>query len=303
MAPRLASVAAAGLDEDEACALLHEHGCLVVTGVVPEDACACARQYIDARLHDALTACGATTTSSYPPGYFTDTESHVDAAAYHFGDILAPPHRRDLKLPLDPPVRACLFPALRALQPVLANTLTPDAELVELSSIVADFGAAAQRLHPDTPFSENGFGNHCSLLTVFVALQDVDSKEMGATEICPGTHTREAHVALNARTRDEFFREKALVDAGFCEPAAVLLRAGDCLVMDSRCIHRGGENRDERKRRRVLLYASFSVPYNAPAGSTYSMLRDLEGGGRNRISKMDEWCAPSGAQRDPKNES
>ena len=62
--PRLARVAAADLDEDEACALLHEHGCLVVTGAVPKEACASARAYVDARLALALAACGSTSTAS-----------------------------------------------------------------------------------------------------------------------------------------------------------------------------------------------------------------------------------------------
>ena len=88
--PRLARVAAADLDEDEACALLHEHGCLVVTGAVPKEACASARAYVDARLALALAACGSTSTASAPPGYISDTEKHVDAAAYHFGDVLSP---------------------------------------------------------------------------------------------------------------------------------------------------------------------------------------------------------------------
>ena len=289
--PRLARVAAADLDEDEACALLHEHGCLVVTGAVPKEACASARAYVDARLALALAACGSTSTASAPPGYVSDTEKHVDAAAYHFGDVLSPPHRRDLKLPLDPPVRACLRAALRTLGPTLANVLTNDAELVELSALVADFGAENQRLHPDTPVTAAGFGRHCCLLTAFVALQDVDCAEMGATQVCPGTHCAEAHAALNARSRDDDeAREALLRAAGFSAPTPALLGAGDALLMDSRCIHRGGANADAEKRRRAVLYASFSVPYNAPGGSTYSLLADLRDGARNRISEMKKWC-------------
>jgi ectoine hydroxylase-related dioxygenase (phytanoyl-CoA dioxygenase family) len=187
-------------------------------------------------------------------------------------------------------VHACLLPALRVLGPVLADALTPDAELVELSSLVADPGASAQRLHPDTPITDQGFGKHCCLLTVFVALTDVDCKEMGATQVCPGTHCRAAHAALNAKSRDEETREALLHAAGFATPVPALLGLGDCLLMDSRCIHRGGANLDERQRRRALMYASFSVPYNAPGGSTYSLLRDLEGGARNRVSGIEKWC-------------
>ena len=289
--PRLARVAAADLEEDEACALLHEHGCLVVTGAVPKEACAFAREYVDTRLALALAACGSASTASPPPGYLSDTDEHVDAATYHFGDVLSPPYRRDLKLPLDPPVRACLLPALRALAPVLANILTTDAELVELASLVADPGAAEQRLHPDTPITDAGFGKHCCLLTAFVALQDVVDAEMGATQVCPGTHCPEAHAALNdASMRDEATKEARLNAAGFGAPLPALLGAGDCLLMDSRCIHRGGANSDTRLRRRALMYASFAVPYNAPGGSTYSLLTDMRGGTRKRVSAVETWC-------------
>ena len=289
--PRLARVAAAYLDEDEACALLHEHGCLVVTGAVPKEACASAREYVDARLALALAACGSASTAFPPPGYLSDTEEHVDAATYHFGNVLSPPNRRDLKLPLDPPVRACLLPALRALAPVLANILTTDAELVELASLVADPGAAEQRLHPDTPITNTGFGMHCCLITAFIALQDVVDSKMGATQVCPGTHCAEAHAALNdASMRDEATKEARLNAAGFGAPLPALLGVGDCLLMDSRCIHRGGANADTRGRRRALMYASFAVPYNVPGGSTYSLLPDLESGARKRVSAIEAWC-------------
>ena len=51
--PRLARVAAADLEEDEACALLHEYGCLVVTGAVPKEACAFAREYVRGQFPDS----------------------------------------------------------------------------------------------------------------------------------------------------------------------------------------------------------------------------------------------------------
>ena len=113
---------------------------------------------------------------------------------------------------------------------------------------------------------------------------------MGATQVCPGTHCAEAHAALNAHSRDEEAREALLRAAGFSAPTPALLGAGDALLMDSRCIHRGGANADAEKRRRAVLYASFSVPYNAPGGSTYSLLADLRDGARKRISGTEKWC-------------
>ena len=289
--PRLARVAAADLDEDEACALLHEHGCLVVTGAVPKEACASARAYVDARLALALAACGSTSTASAPPpGYISDTEKHVDAAAYHFGDVLSPPHRRDLKLPLDPPVRACLRAALRTLGPILANVLTNDAELVELSALVADFGAENQRLHPDTPVTAAGFGRHCCLLTAFVALQDVDCAEMGATQVCPGTHCAEAHAALNAHSRDEEAERGAFARRGVQRADAGAARRRR-RAFDGLEVHTPGRRergcREEKARGAVreLLRA-----VQRAGGSTYSLLADLRDGARKRISGTEKWC-------------
>ena len=101
----------------------------------------------------------------------------------------------------------------------------------------------------------------------------------------------EAHAALNdASMRDEATKEARLNAAGFGAPLPALLGAGDCLLMDSRCIHRGGANSDTRLRRRALMYASFAVPYNAPGGSTYSLLTDMRGGARKRVSTVETWC-------------
>ena len=277
------------LDEDEACALLDTHGCLVVTSVCPKDVCVSAREYVDARLLDALAQCGQTSTSEFPKGAGQyDDPNHVDAAQHHFGDVLAPPHRRDLKLPLDAPVRNCLNPALVVLTPILGNDLTPDAELCELSCLISDPGASKQRFHPDTPIAEQGFGKHCALITVFVALQDV-SNDMGPTEVLEGTHCSAAHDALNASVEDDEEKKlHSLRSAGFPEHSKVTLHTGDALVMDSRLIHRGGGNVSSL--RRALLYTSFSVPNNKPCGSTYSLLEELVGR-KIRLSKLETWCS------------
>ena len=174
--------------------------------------------------------------------------------------------------------------------PILANVLTNDAELVELSALVADFGAENQRLHPDTPVTAAGFGRHCCLLTAFVALQDVDCAEMGATQVCPGTHCAEAHAALNAHSRDEeAAREALLRAAGFSAPTPALLGAGDAL--DGLEMHTPGRReRGCRERRRAVLYASFSVPYNAPGGARTRSSPTCGDGARKRISGMEKWC-------------
>jgi ectoine hydroxylase-related dioxygenase (phytanoyl-CoA dioxygenase family) len=104
-------------------------------------------------------------------------------------------HRRDLKLQLAPPVTAALHDLLGAVGGCLADILTRDAVLCELSALVADPGAAAQLLHPDTQMAPGN--DYTGLCTAFLALQDVTGA-MGPTEICPRSHGAEAHAALSA---------------------------------------------------------------------------------------------------------
>ena len=270
------------LDEDEACALLHEHGCLVVTGAVPKEACASARAYVDARLALALAACGSTSTASAPPGYISDTEKHVEAAAVHFGDVVSPPPPPGPETPADPPVRACLARGAATLGPILANVLTNDAELVELA-LVADFGAENQRLHPVSPTAA-GFGRHCCLLTAFVALRTWTARRW-APRRCARGRTARRHA--RSLSRDE--EASAFARRGFSAPTPALLGAGGALSWPR--VHTPGRRVCGcRKRRRAVLYASFSVPYNAPGGSTYSLLADLRDGARKRISGTEKWC-------------
>ena len=104
-----------------------------------------------------------------------------------------------------------------------------------------------------------GSTSACCLITAFVALQDINSTEVGATEVYSGTHVWEAHAALNARTRDEGMREIALTAAGFSAPQPVSLNARDCLVTDSRYNHRSGANTDEQKRRAKMVEAGAAI--------------------------------------------
>lgn len=75
----------------------------------------------------------------------------------------------------------------------LAEVLTAEAELCELAALVADPGALAQMLHPDTRIVP-GF-DHAGLVTAFLTLQDITG-DMGPTEVAPGTHVARAHEAL-----------------------------------------------------------------------------------------------------------
>ena len=166
-------------------------------------------------------------------------------------------------------------------------------------ALCSDPGSGAQDLHPDTQIA--GPHAHCALLTAFLALQDV-TPAMGPTEVIPGSHTAEAHARLAAGNRNGAEEgggggEGALVAGGWLRPQPALLDVGDVLLMDSRAVHRGSANVSfqtgdgDGGRRRVLLYASFQVPNNAPPGSTYSLLEEYQG--RFRLRNHLRWRDPS----------
>ena len=190
MGPRVPAVAASTFDPDAADALLHEHGCVVIEGVVPRAACAAASTLVDSLLAEALSRCGQTSTSDDVSGSSDDA---LAAAHRLFGNVLAPTRRRDLRVPLAEAIRACVYPALERLRPVLAATLTEDALVAELSALVCDPGAAAQPLHPDTQIL--GARSAAPLLTAFIALDDVLAPERGPTEIVLRSHDAAAHCA------------------------------------------------------------------------------------------------------------
>ena len=193
MGPRVPAVAASTFDPDAADALLREHGCVVIEGVVPRAACAAASTLVDSLLAEALSRCGQTSTSDDVSGSSDDA---LAAAHRLFGNVLAPTRRRDLRVPLAEAIRACVYPALERLRPVLAATLTEDALVAELSALVCDPGAAAQPLHPDTQIL--GARSAAPLLTAFIALDDVLAPERGPTEIVLRSHDAAAHDALRA---------------------------------------------------------------------------------------------------------
>ncbi|GMI51699.1 hypothetical protein ScalyP_jg5183 [Parmales sp. scaly parma] len=113
----------------------------------------------------------------------------------------------------------------------------------ELSSLISDPGAPSQPLHPDSKWSDVPI-----LYTVFVALQDV-TETMGPTVFIPKSNREEIHKQHASRlpiTMDRFSGQ---------------MKAGDCVVMDSRTLHHGSANNDlEKNRRRRLLYFTIRNP-------------------------------------------
>lgn len=175
--------------------------------------------------------------------------------------------RHDLRLKLEDHVRSALRHCVTSHRAVYESLLDTTAPLVELGVITSHPGAQSQIIHADVDFC----GTARKIYTTFVALQDID-ESMGPTEIWPGTHT--AYFC-------EFYKPRMLgpVDPYYEEnpPERMTLKAGDAVLMDTRVMHRGGENRSNADR--MLFHFSWetSVEEDAPQGFTYNMRSELRG--------------------------
>lgn len=206
--------------------------------------------------------------------------SGASAEAQRFGDVLMRENRYDLKLNLDPPVRAALGEAMKPLKPLFEGVLGKDAELFELAALVSDPRSPRQPVHPDTPYRE---GEGAAALTAFVALQGVD-ESMGPTSVIPRTHTADAHTRFNDRDDGGRARVALLREAA---NHVGTLGAGDANLIDSRLLHCGGANGSTK--RRVLFYFSFRAKGARTApGSLLTSIR-REG---YTLKEADEWAAP-----------
>jgi ectoine hydroxylase-related dioxygenase (phytanoyl-CoA dioxygenase family) len=108
--------------------------------------------------------------------------------------------------------------------------------------LISKIGAESQRVHSDTTYQPT-----CPLYTVFIAIQDV-IEELGPTIFIKGTNTSIAHNELRHK-RNNFLNNSIYHQA--------LLTVGDCVVMDSRNLHCGGENLQGN---RCLMYFTVLNP-------------------------------------------
>ena len=162
--------------------------------------------------------------------------------------------RWDLRLSLAPVVRRALREVVcGSVGDALLDACGADAELHELAALVAADGAEPQPLHADTLWSEE-----VCLMTSFVALQPV-SRYMGPTRFLRGSHTAEAHEALEKQDEDGEDGDGFLSAS---RPACGLLDAGDATLYDGRLLH-GGSARQRstgdatQEQMRVLFYTTF----------------------------------------------
>ncbi|CAJ1350126.1 unnamed protein product [Effrenium voratum] len=238
---------------------LELHGCGLVRGALAPERCAALRGFVDAELQRLLQELERLEQ---------DEDQARDLERQFFGTVRDRQHRWDLKLPLRPEVTEAMQEVLQSIRGVLEGTVTSEGLLVELSCLITDCGAPMQNVHVDT----GGWKTACApLLTIFVALQHIDL-DMGPTVLFPGTHD------------DPYLQQWLTVMPGkertpeqFGGGVAAQCSAGSAVLMNSRLLHCGGENKAGSSGRRRLFYMTFQKPRNTNHGSTYTIREELTG--------------------------
>lgn len=196
--------------------------------------------------------------------------------------VRSPWNRTHVALPLTSDVETALKAAARA----LANAdvfkragLGGAADLVELSAMVADPGAAEQKAHTDVA-PETG-GRTC---TLWIALQDVDAIH-GPTAVWthpPSTVAAYDWGALKAPKMTTYEPDGSEdpdapppkphpFAAG--EPKVLTAGVGDVFLMDCRTFHRGTANTSRVPR--AQLSATFQIGVDGDSGFTYQLRDDV----------------------------
>ena len=172
-----------GADPLTSAGSLAAHGMIGVRGALAAAETSALRAFVDGHLlrrkKEATAADGA-----------PNEPAAIAAFARWFGSVRQLYQRYDLKLDAtEPVVRDALRALCTSIGPILEQSLTSEACVVELSSLISDPGATCQQWHPDS-LLPSLVG--APLITCFVALQDI-APDMGPTELLPHTHDVESH--------------------------------------------------------------------------------------------------------------
>jgi Phytanoyl-CoA dioxygenase (PhyH) len=131
----------------------------------------------------------------------------------------------------------------------LEKILGPNPALIEMTAITSSYGAVDQWWHDDVIPTGSAiryartFGPSYS---IFIQLQNT-TKEMGATQVCPGSHY------CSAGDRARLCEENGFHLVG----TDGYWRSGDALLMNMNSWHRGSAHTDPRAQDRVMLILTF----------------------------------------------
>lgn len=181
---------------------------------------------------------------------------------YEFGGIQQNEYRKDYPLKLEGLQLRILEDTVKMLKPFLAETLGLDGHLIEFSSLTAYPGAKAQHFHGDSSVDKpEELSSLAKLYSAFIYLDDIGA-DVAPFDVRPGTHT---HYQFLSRDEQDMMESVPF--------ARLQVPVGSIAIYDSRTIHRGGPNRNEKLIRPTLYFSILESRKPAPDGPTYS-LRD-----------------------------
>ena len=197
-------------------------------------------------------------------------------------DIKSPNKRYSLRLsPKCPIVSKALNEVCSKFYPFLSEQVGANALLYELSVIISDSGSRAQQFHSDTQILGRSSEKDALLITIFVALQDVN-EDMGPTLLYPRTHTRRFHELYFGKKNSNATAQLAALGSVSAQ-TSMTLRQGSGFAMNSRLLHCGGANTSKSSRRRLLCVSFLGSNGNVPHGSTASLIDEF----KNKIRLRD----------------
>ena len=137
------------------------------------------------------------------------------------------------------------------LRPLIDQELGPEASLTSFSVLTAEYGAKSQHIHADATTSVMTHPNHfVKEYSLVIALQDT-TKEMGATQLCPGTQHCKSVALLDPNDDKE-----DADDAELCKVRATLNQT-DAFLYSSDIYHRGMAHTDPDAPERAFLFLLF----------------------------------------------
>ena len=169
----------------------------------------------------------------------------------HLGEIRANPNRGPMRhyiqLPFEPPFYQSRIHGDPGIVGVVRDLLGEDAEMVQYASDTPAKGSVHQDWHGDVPPSlfpeEPDLVTPPALIAVNFPFVDV-GRENGPFEVADGSHRMPRPEALERIGRGGFERRE------------LLMKVGDVLIRDPRCIHRGTPNRSDHTR--IMLGISYT---------------------------------------------
>lgn len=167
-------------------------------------------------------------------------EEHLDARGSRRADELDTPHFEDPRL--------LEFLLSDAAVDLVEGILGPDIGLFSSHFICKEPGIGRPTpWHEDSAYWQGQFDDYTAIVTVWLALDDVD-RDNGCMQVIPGTHANGFSDYRNLDSPDEYTFGREIEGVDDSAAVALELRPNQASLHDSRIVHGATANRSARRR-------------------------------------------------------